>query len=298
MWSSPAQTFLPLAPKSQAKRVRDQAIAKDPNFALAYFRLAFAYNALGGWRQWPVREAFAKGKEAAEKAIQIDDRLGEAHAALAFALVRLDWDWAGAEREFNRAIELNTNVGHASYSLYLLQVGRTQEGLAQAQQAIEVDPLSQRTLGEAAFIYYLARNYDEAVEVARRGAGKPSFWLAIALEQKGKYEEAIANLTQLGDSAAVRGHLGHIYAVAGKTAQAQEILRELQRREQKEHVGSYEVAFIYAALGKKDLAFQWLDKAYAQHDTGLTYLKVDPCLDPLRSDSRFQSLVRRVGLPF
>ena len=111
------------------------------------------------------------------------------------------------------------------------------------------------------------------------------------------YAEAIANLEQLGDSAAVRGHLGHVYAMAGKIAEAQGILRELQARAGKQQVGAYEIAFIYAALGQKDLAFQWLEKAYEQHDTGMTYLKTDPCLDPLRQDPRFEQMERRVGLP-
>ena len=275
-----------------------QAIAKDPKFALAHLQLAYIYDSLGGWRRLPVREAFTKGKDEVEKALRIDDGLGEAHAELAFALMRLDWDWPGADREFKLAMELKPNGTYETYSDYLLQVGRRQEGLAEAQRAVEIDPLSSSTLLDASFVHYMARDYDEALKEARRGAaGKPSFWLALALEQKGMYAEAIANLEQLGDSAAVRGHLGHVYAMAGKIAEAQGILRELQARAGKQQVGAYEIAFIYAALGQKDLAFQWLEKAYEQHDTGMTYLKTDPCLDPLRQDPRFEQMERRVGLP-
>lgn len=274
-----------------------QAIAKDPHFALAYFRLALRYNALGSWRRWPAREAFAKAKEEAEKALRIDDSLGEAHAELAFALVRLNWDWPGAERELKRAIDLNPNYAHAAYSWYLMQVGRTQEGLLEAQRAIEIDPLSQKALDWGAFTHYTSREYDQAIAEARKGAaGKPSFFVALALEQKGMYDEAIANLEQLGDSAAIRGHLGHVYAMAGNSGQAQKIIRELQPRTLKQEVGSYEIAFIYAALGQKDRAFEWLEKAYQQHDSGITYLKTDPSLDPLRQDPRFEQLERRVGL--
>src|SRR6185437_13398992 len=274
-----------------------QAIAKDPNFALAYFRLAVRYNALGAWRRRPVREAFAKAKEEAEKALRIDDSLGEAHAELAFALVRLNWDWPGAEREIKRGMELNPNYAHAPYSWYLMQIGRRQDGLLEAQRAIEIDPLSQKALDWSAFAHLMARDYDEALEQARRGAaGKPSFWVALALEQKGMYDEAIANLEQLGDSPAIRGHLGQVYAMAGKIGQAQNIIRELQRRALKEQVGSYEMALIYAGLAQKDLAFEWLEKAYEQHDSGMTYLKTDPNLDPLRQDPRFEQIERRVGL--
>ncbi len=274
-----------------------QAIAKDPNFALAYFRLAVRYNALGAWRRWPVREAFAKAKEEAEKALRIDDGLGEAHAELAFALVRLNWDWPDAERELKRAVELNPNYAHAPYSWYLMQVGRKEDGLSEAQRAIEIDPLSSKALDWGAFTHYMSREYDQAIEEARKGAaGKPSFWVALALEQKGMYDEAIANLEQLGDSAAIRGHLGHVYAISGKAGQAQNIIRELQLRALKQQVGSYEIGFIYAALGQKDRAFEWLEKAYEQHDSGMTYLKTDPNLDPLRQDPRFEQLERRVGL--
>ena len=274
-----------------------QAIAKDPNFALAHLRLASIYDSLGAWRRWPVTEAFAKGKQEADAALRIDETLGDAHAELAFALLRLDWNWPGAEREFKRAIELNASHAHARYSWYLLQIGRRQEGLTEAQRAVEIDPLSSSTLQRASFAHWMARDYDEAVDEARREAsGKPSFWLAVALEQKRKYDEAIANLERLGDSPAIRGHLGHVYVMAGKIRQAQNILRELEPRALKEHVGSFEIAFIYAALGQKDLAFEWLEKAYEQHDTGMTFLKVEPGLDPLRHDPRFEQIERRVGL--
>ncbi len=274
-----------------------QAIAKDPKFALAHLQLAYIYDSLGAWRRLPVREAFTKGKDEAEKALRIDDNLGEAHAELAFALERLDWDWPGADREFKRAMELKPNGAYEPYSWYLLQVGRRQEGLAEAQRAVEIDPLSSSTLNDASFVHWMARDYDEALEEARRGAaGKPSFYLAVALEQKGMYGEAIANLEQLGNGAAIRGHLGHVYAMAGKLDEARSIVRELQASARKEQVGSFETAFIYAALGEKDLAFEWLEKAYQQHDTGMTFLKVEPGLDPLRQDPRFEQMERRVGL--
>jgi TolB-like protein/DNA-binding winged helix-turn-helix (wHTH) protein len=275
-----------------------QAIAIDPRFALAHVELARGHCDLAVSRQVAAVEGFEKAKAAAIKALELDEHLGEAHVQLAIAL-QFGWDWAGAEREFKRGLELNTNSAHQPYSVYLTQVGRTQEGVVEARRAAQLDPLSADTHNRIAWVYYLARDYDHALEEERTAAanGGPSVTLPFILEQKKMYDEAIAEFKKLGDSAGILGHLGHVYAVSGRASEALAILRELQTRARKEQVGAYEVAFIYAALGKTNEAFEWLDKAYRQYDAGLTYLKVDPNLDPLRSDPRFERLLKRLGFP-
>jgi TolB-like protein/DNA-binding winged helix-turn-helix (wHTH) protein len=271
-----------------------QAIAKDPNFALAYVGLAQYYDGQGLSRKLAAEEAFTKEKSAAIKALEIDDNLGEAHVSLGQALLGL-WDWRGAEREFKRGIELNANGSHASYSWYLMRVGNTQEGLAEAHRAEEVDPLSSH--GFMVIIYGIARQYDRAVEEARlANCESVQASLALSLAQMGRLDESIEMLKPFADAAG-QGHRGYAYARSGRMIEAQSILSDMKKRSQTQGVGAYEAAFIYAALGKKDEAFEWLDRAYDQHDPGLTYLKVDPVLDPLRSDPRFGKLVRRVGLP-
>jgi TolB-like protein/DNA-binding winged helix-turn-helix (wHTH) protein len=270
-----------------------QAIAKDPNFALAYVGLAQYYYGQGQIRELAVADAFEKQRLAAVKALEIDDNLGEAHVFLALALLNLRWDWPGAEKEFKRGIELNANQSHAQYGLYLILTGNTKEGLAESQRAEQIDPLSLH--GFLAFTYYLTRQYHRSVEEARL-ANCQLDSLAFTLAQMERLDESIAILKPLKDTAD-QGHLGYAYARAGRKVEAQSILREMQKRSQTQAVGAYEAAFIYAALGKNDEAFEWLDRAYDQHDPGLTYLKVDPVLDPLRSDPRFDKLVHRVGLP-
>ncbi|MFL6446501.1 MAG: winged helix-turn-helix domain-containing protein [Bryobacteraceae bacterium] len=285
-----------------------QAIARDPNFALAYVRMANLYVNLATIRRLSTQEALPKGREAARKALELDEDLGEAHIELARVAMDLDWDWPGAERELKRGIELNANIGHIFYSWYLTYVGRNEEALAEAQRAEEIDPLSPDMQGRIAFVYYSTRRYDRAIEKARApGASRIAKHAgAFALAETGNYAESIAILTQEIASlhidpsrapAGDYGHLGYAYARAGQRAKAEQICRELQERAKREGLGAYEVAFIDGVLGRKDEAFRWLEIAYQQHDAGLKHLKVDPSLDPLRADVRFSKLVRRVGLP-
>jgi serine/threonine-protein kinase len=276
----------------------NQAIAKDPDFALAHVGVATLYSVLGTLRVLPANEAFAKQKASALKALSIDGMLSEAHLQFAEAMFKLDWDWAGAERAFHRAPELNSNVAHLPYAIFLMQVGRLQDGMLEARKAEELDPLSPNTLGGLAMAYYLAREYDESLKKLQAAdpQGRPSFIRGFVLSGERRYNEAIAEFQHLGPNAAARGHLAHAYAMAGKTAEAKAILRELEASAEKRQVGAYEAGFTYGALGDKDRAFAWLDKAYQQRDPGLTYIKVDPCLDPLRPDPRFTALEHRVGL--
>jgi TolB-like protein/Flp pilus assembly protein TadD len=285
-------------PTGRLKHVEylEQAIAKDPGFARAYVQLAVSYRWLGGGHFWPSAKSLRKNREAATKAVELDSSLGEAHVELADSLWWGDWDWAGAEREFQRGIELNASSAHGEYGLFLAQIGRTQEARAEARRAIEIDPRSPDTLGLVAFIHSTTGDYDQAIEEVQTAPNR-AILNAFVREKKGQYEEAIAEFEKLGEAAGIRGHLGRVYIKTGRLADGRRILAELQARVRKDGVGAYEIAFIYAALGDTDMAFRWLDVAYENRDPGLKVLKVDHVLDVLRSDPRLQELERRVGLP-
>jgi serine/threonine-protein kinase len=289
-----------------------QAIERDPNFALAYSGLADAYDLLGASDAsggMPANEAMPKAKAAALKALEIDDTLAEAHVSLAHIKYYYDRDWATAEREYKRAIELNPNypIAHQWYAVYLMSAGRFDEALAQNRRAQELDPLSlpiNMTLG---WVLLNARQYDQSVEQLRKTLEMdPNFMLAhhrlgLVYEQKGKYDEAIAEFRQVLNLSAGKPlgitALAHAYALSGKRAEAQRTLAELQEISKRRYVSPASIALIYAALGDKDQAFTWLEKADKERDPNLARLTVDPRFDSLRSDPRFADLVRRVGLP-
>jgi TolB-like protein/Flp pilus assembly protein TadD len=291
--------YAPDVPSETAKGIEllEQAIAKDPGFAQAYVALGRFYRLLHEY-QAPAA-ILQKSREAITKALDLDPSLAEAHVELAMSLWSQDWDWAGAEREFQRALKLNASIAHARYGMFLAEMGRRQEARIQAQRAVEIDPLSPRTLIAVMQIYGMTRDYDQWIEATRRaGPAAETLVLPFIAAARGQYEEAIAAWEKPGnENVGIRGHLGHAYAMAGRQADARRILRDLQARAQKDGVGAYEIGFIYAALGNKDEAFKWLDVAYRHHDAGLKFLKTDPTLDFLRSDPRFQELERRVGFP-
>ncbi len=282
-----------------------KAIDKDPSYAQAYGALADSYGWMGqaGWM--PYSQAFHKEKAAATKAIALDEALPEGHLQLAYAALNLDWDWATEGKEIKRALELNPNSAPAHWANagHLERMGRLQEAISEMQLALQLDPVSSRAFQNSAFVYYYARQYDPALLQMQRAAalqhepGLLTFALAIIYVEKGKYEEAIQQFQKLGDQPHALGHMGNAYARMGREAEARAMISELQKHVQNTGVGIYEIALVYAGLGEKDEAFAWLEKAFAARDKGLTCLKIDPCLDPLRSDSRFQDLVRRVGFP-
>jgi len=282
-----------------------ESVDKDPDFASAHTALANAYGSLGeaGWL--PYSEAFAKQKAEASKAIAIDEALPEAHTELANAEMNLNWDWKTAERELKQAIALNPNLAaaHSAYAFYLLRVGRGHEGLAEVKRQLELDPASARSFTGAAFAYYFSRRYDEALAYTHRAERiQPSpvdflFPFGAIYSEKGEYAKAVHNFEQLGDQPHALGHLGNVYGRMGKPEEARAILPKLVDRIAKDGLGRYEIALIYAGLGEKAEAVAWLEKALAAHDKGMTYLKIDPCVDPLRDDPRFWDLVRTVGLP-
>ncbi len=288
-----------------------QAIEKDPNFALAYSGLADTYALLGtpeAGGSMPPNEVLPKAKAAALKALEIDETLAEPHVSLAHVKYFYDRDWTAAEREFKRAIELNPNypTAHHWYAVYLFGAGRQNEALAEIRRAQELDPLSLTINMWLGMILRSSGQLDQAVDQLRKTIDlDPNFVLAhhrlgLAYEEKGMYDEAISEFRQVlklsGGSPLGIGALAHVYALAGKPAEARKNLDELLQLSKQRYVSPSSIATVYAALGDKDQAFAWLEKAYDAHDLLIVRLKWDPRFASLRSDPRFDPLVRRIGL--
>ena len=281
------------------------AIAKDPGYAAAHASLADAYGWMGeaGWM--PYNEAFASQKSEALKAIALDDSRPEPHLDLAMAAMNQDWDWQTQGKELKRALEINPNASsvHWAYANLLSRLSRPTEAIAEAKIAEQLDPVSSRSFMNAAFVYYFARQYDRALEQMQESSalhGDPVeilFPLGAIYVEKGLYDQGIQEFGKLGDVPHALGHMGNAYARQGHSAEARAILPKLQAHIDKTGVGRYEIALVYAGLGDKDSAFDWLERAYQARDKGLTFLKIDPCLDPLRSDPRFATFIKRVGFP-
>ncbi len=286
-----------------------EAIAKDPRYGLAYAGLADSYTLLGLNRYLLAKDSYPEAKAAASKALEIDDTLAEAQTSLANISFMYEWDWPAAQRAFKRALEIdpaNANAHHY-YSHFLTAMGRTVESLSESRRALELEPLSLPMNNHLGWHYLYARQYDQAIEQLRRAIEmdmnytNAHLYLGSAYVQKGMFREAIAQLeaavsTSKGSTQAVAG-LGHAYATSGNKQQARALLEELKRRAKQGPVPSFDLALIYIGLREKTQAFNWLEKAYEEHEIGLVYLKVDPIFDSLRTDPRFQDLVRRVGLP-
>jgi tetratricopeptide (TPR) repeat protein len=287
-----------------------QAIQKDPAYALAYSGLATAYNGLGGSGFVPTKEAYPRAKGAAQKALEIDDTLAEAHTALAFTKMFSDWDWSGGETEIQRAIKLNPGsmLAHGLHGVELLQMGRLEPAIAEVRRAAELDPLSpvmNRALGTTLLF---ARQYDQAIQQERKTLElDPNFALAhdslgMAYLQKSMYREGIGEFEKMlvtaPGSALALSDLGYGYALAGRKADAQKALEQLNELSKHKYVPAVYLARIYAGLGDKDKAFEWLEKSYDDRTIAgaVTFIKVDPLWDALRSDPRFQDLLRRMNL--
>jgi len=282
-----------------------QAIGKDPRYAAACAGLADSYVLVPFDSDVPPRQYFPKAKEAATRALEIDDTLVEAHVSLSHALF-FDWDWPGAERELRRALELNPSYapGHRAYGSYLSAMGRHREAIAEGKRAQELDPLSPATNELAGRRYYHARQYDQALEQNRKALEiDPNFWMAHlfssrAYAQKGMYAEALMELRKAGEvTPEILSDRGRIYAASGRPRQAQHILERLIALSKQRYVPSYYLVKIYSALSQKDQAFAWLEKAFQEREGRLNWLKVDPMLDNLRSDPRFADFLRRLRLP-
>lgn len=280
------------------------ALDKKPDFAQAHAALAECYGRMGEEGQLSYKEAFSTQKAEASRAIELDESLPEGHAELANAAMTLDWDWTTAATEFRRALELNPNSAstHQKYAFYLLRTGHQPEALAEVERGLDLDPVSGRSFHFEGFIYYFSRQYDQALSLIRRGLEldiNPPSWSFLTGDidaEKGMYAESIREFMKSGSGPYALGHMGNAYARAGQVDAALKTIETLQEHLKKDGVGRYEIALVYAGLGKKKEAFKWLEESYSARDVGLLYLKVDPPLDPLRDDPRFDDLVRRVGL--
>ena len=289
-----------------------QAIDKDPEYALSYAGLADSYSALGGgWQYFSPSDSLPRAKAAATKALELDDTLAEAHAALAYATF-FEWDWRTAEREFKRAIELNPNsaVSHDRYAEYLKTRMRFDESISEAQRAQELDPLSPEITSQLGFVYLFTQRYDESIVQFQKALDlNPnlpaiSAGLAWAYAMKHMYPQALAEFDKIAnqdkgvapENQFVAGTLGWIYAVSGRRADALKIAREFRDLSSRAYVDFYEIAGIYAGLGDKGEAFRWLEKAYEERSATMVYLGIDVFWQGMRSDPRFADLLRRIGL--
>ena len=285
-----------------------QAIAKDPQFALAYPSLANCYVILSA-KEGPAK-LLPEAKAAALKALELDNDLAEAHAALAQIRWVYDLDRAAAESELQQALKLKPNsaVAHYQYARVMADTGRFNEAHAYIKQAIDLDPFSIQYRKSVAYVLFLARQYDEAIaEYKKLIAIAPEFpqshrELGLAYEQKGLYQDAFNQLHKTYEmrenygKMMLRADIGHLYAVWGKRDEAQQVLAELIKKSEQSYVSAYDIAVIHAGLEDRDQAFAWLDKAVEQHSFWLSWLKLDPRLEPLRSDPRFSHLLQRVRM--
>jgi len=281
-----------------------QAIDRDASYALAYAGLADSYVQLGFYGLMPMSESHPQAREAAMRALQIDDKLGEAHAALAIILTTYYWDWPEAEKQFKRAVELSPNDarGYNWYSQYLSFMGRHDEALSEAMRAQEIDPLSLFLNSNIGMVCFLARQYDQAISAAQKTLElEPDFPVAhmimgLAYVQKGMYERGISELQKATAQPDSRALLAYAFSAAGKRREARKLLDDLEQESKNRYVASAPVAIAYIGIGERDRAIELLEKAYEERLWEMAMLKTNPVFDPLRSDPRFERLMQRVGL--
>lgn len=292
--------------RKRATEYFQQAVAKDPNYALAYANLANSYSESASSSEVDQKEYLSKAESTARKALELDENLADTHMELGLLNMHA-WNWTAAEAEFKRAIDLNPNLSdaHGTYAAFLSRMGRHAEAIAEAIRGRELDPLSLEANRIYGYRLYQARKYDESIEYFKKIIEMdPSYdaafgIMAYAYAAKGQYKEAIEayqEAMRLGDqSTSVRIYLGEAYVGNGEREKAKGILTDMQNT--KEYVSPGELAVLYSALMDKEAAFASLNKAYADHDLQLQFLKVDPSYDRLRDDPRFAELIRKVGFP-
>jgi TolB-like protein/DNA-binding winged helix-turn-helix (wHTH) protein len=294
---------------NQARAYYEEAVRKDPGFALAYVGLADSYLDLGSYRWLPPQDAYRRSSEAVHKALQLDEALGEAHSTLGDLDWQYGWDWPGADKELRYAIDLNPNYiqAHESLVWFLAWSGRASEAFAEVEKIRRLDPVYPFLPLDEAGVYYHQRDYKSLVEAGRKSiTAFPNNWsahyfLAVGYEGSGRSAEAIPEYQQAvelsqRDSDTTAG-LAHAYATTGRVTEAQKILGELQQRSKVSYVSPYMIAVIYSGLRQRDKAFEFLEKAYQEKSPALAYFaKADLRLDALRSDPRFPELCRRIGL--
>jgi TolB-like protein/cytochrome c-type biogenesis protein CcmH/NrfG len=287
------------------------AVRKDPSYALAYAGLASGYALLGQvpYDDMPPIQAKPKAREAAERALQLDPQLGEAHSVLANVSFSYDWDFDAAEREFQRALALGQNdpTAHQWHSHYCVVRKRLQQALEENSRTLALDPVSPLFNTTRAEIYYNARQFDAAIAQARRTIEQyPTYplayiWLGSAYREEKMYKDALEQFAQAGklsgNHPALTALYGHTLALSGDSAGARRALADLQHLSKTRYVSALYFAGVYTGLGEKSMALDWLDKAYKERNDRLVYLNVDPMADPLRSEPRFQDLMKRLHLP-
>lgn len=291
----------------QAIEYFDLAVAKDPKYALAYSGLADCYILLGIWGALPPNEAMPKAKEAAMKSLQIDDDLAQGHVSMAFVKWVYDWDWAKADREFQRAIELQPNyaTAHHWYSYYLAGMGRFEEAVAQIKKAQELEgELSFSIMTDIGEIYCWAKQYDKAAAQLQEviqidpGFAMARNTLGIVYLKKGQLNEAIAELEaarNLDNSPRMMSSLGYAYGVAGRREKARKMIDELREMSKHRYVSAFAIALVYEGLGEDEEAFEWLEKAYHERSDTMAVLNVYPLLENLRKKQRYLRIQQLVG---
>jgi eukaryotic-like serine/threonine-protein kinase len=288
-----------------------QAIARDPAYPSPYSGLADCYILFAisfDVGSLSPTEAIPQAKAAAEKAVQLDDTLADGHNSLAYTKLLYDWDWAGSEAEFKRALQLNPGYANAHhwYAHLLLASGRQEEALAESRRALDLDQLSPILQVHLGWHYIYTREYDRALDQLRKALElDPNYslahwYLGWVYEQQGKYAEALQALRKAQDflpsNSALVADIGHVYAMSGNTRAAMKVLAQLDESSKRTYVNPFEVSLIYLALGRRHEALQWLERAYRERSDLLIYLNADPRLDSIRSDPQFVDLARRVGL--
>ena len=291
----------------KSREYLEQAVQKDPGYALAWAGLADSLRRLASYGVLSPQDAYPRSRMAAEKALALDDTLAGPLVALGAVKVQYEWDWTGAERLYKQAIALNPNYGpaHHEYATYLAEVGRTQEAVAEARRAREVEPLSRRFGSNVAWKLYLARQYGEAeLEFRKLRAWHPdstgSYVLASIYSQTGRQREAIAELRESVEKSH-RGlfelmFLGHALGVSGARAEAKKVLHEMRAPSQRRYIAPMYIAMVYEGLGERDQALQWFERACAERAINPWILR-DPRLDRIRTEPRFKNLMRQMGLP-
>jgi tetratricopeptide (TPR) repeat protein len=293
----------------QAVEYFQQAIAKDPDYARAYAGLADSYALMSAYTVSPPSEIIPKARAAALKALELDEKLAEAHASLALIAQNYDWDWQSAEKEYRRAIELDPNyaTGHHWYAEHLALRGRFDEAFAEIDRARRLDPLSLIIQVDNGVILFFSRQYDRSIEQFRAVLEvEPNFTRArimdYAYAQEGRFAEALADIEAWRRVDNNYGNYwiwseeGYVCGRAGRTVEARRALEKLQLMNRRHPIDPFAFVSPYMALGDKEQAFAWLEKSVANHSAGLTALKVDPIYDPLHGDSRFQSALQHLGL--
>lgn len=287
----------------------EQAILEDSNFALAYSGMADSYWILGSYGLIPPKEAYPHAKQYAVRALELDPGLAEAHCSLAEFLFRYDWNWNGAIEEFQTSLKLNPGYATARhwYAVALTLFGRFKEALEEVHAARDLDPFAPVIQWTIGYLYYYARQYDKAIEQFKYTLLlDPTFFrasidIAVTLVQKKMYQEAVVEIEKAIQAGTITPSIlasqGHIYAMAGRTQEAERIFEDLQHPERQRYVSNYAVAIVAVGLGRYEEAIDWLERALADKEDAVTSVKVNPRLDPLRGNPRFEKIVERLALP-